>query len=363
MSDSEKTFPLRTPMLFGLPSNADSFVQSRVATHLQDTLRQLGTDSQAASAFDRDIWSASLSPLLGLWAKLTANCDGLRQYQVPRPRDDALPVDAFVAMEVGKAKALLRTVDESLGAIGRLVRGTELLGATTKAEGNALLQGGVPAAWTALWDSGPEAPAPWIKQAVARMVALQGWAQQLEGGGLLRGAVRLNELLNPGFFLTALRQQTARVSQLPMDALHLVCALSAAELGDTALSFEVDGLLLQGASCAAPHGLAPLADGAGTFAPMPPLHLAWVATDRRDPYALDKSALISVYENQTRESLLSEVRLTLTLTLALTPTLTLTLAPPLTLIPTLTLTLALTRSGCRARAPSRYGCRPAARSS
>jgi hypothetical protein len=41
---------------------------------------------------------------------------------------------------VGKAKALLRTVDESLGAIGRLVRGTELLGATTKAEGNALLQ-------------------------------------------------------------------------------------------------------------------------------------------------------------------------------------------------------------------------------
>ena len=221
----------------------------------------------------------------------------------------------------------------------------------------------MPAAWSALWESGPEAPAPWIKQAVARMVALQGWAQQLEGGGLLRGAVRLNELLNPGFFLTALRQQTARVSQLPMDGLHLVCALSAAELGDTALSFEVDGLLLQGASCAAPHGLAPLAEGAGTFAPLPPLHLAWVATDRRDPYPLDKSALIPIYENQTRESLLSEVRLTLTLTLALTPTLTLTLAPPLTLIPTLTLTLALTRSGCRARAPSRYGCRPAARSS
>ena len=41
---------------------------------------------------------------------------------------------------MSKAKALLRTVDESLGAIGRLVRGTELLGATTKAEGNALLQ-------------------------------------------------------------------------------------------------------------------------------------------------------------------------------------------------------------------------------
>ena len=66
---------------------------------------------------------------------------------------------------------------------------------------------------------------------------------------------------------------------------------------------------MQGASCAPPHGLAPLADGAATFAPLPPLHLAWVATDRRDPYPRDKSALISVYENQTRESLLSEIRL------------------------------------------------------
>ena len=56
--------------------------------------------------------------------------------------------------------------------------------------------------------------------------------------------MRLNELLNPGFFLTALRQQTARVSQLPMDGLHLVCALSAAELGDAPLSFEVLPLAL-----------------------------------------------------------------------------------------------------------------------
>ena len=31
---------------------------------------------------------------------------------MPRPRADAPPVESFVAMEVGKAKALLRTVDE-----------------------------------------------------------------------------------------------------------------------------------------------------------------------------------------------------------------------------------------------------------
>jgi len=101
----------------------------------------------------------------------------------------------------------------------------------------------------------------------------------------------------------------------------------------------VDGLLVQGASCAPPHGLAPLADGAATFAPLPPLQLAWVATDRRDPYPRDKSALISVYENQTRESLLSEARrCRMTLTLALALALALTPAPALT--PTRALALA-----------------------
>jgi len=36
---------------------------------------------------------------------------------LPRPRADAPPVEAFVAMEVGKAKALLRTVDASLSTL------------------------------------------------------------------------------------------------------------------------------------------------------------------------------------------------------------------------------------------------------
>ena len=38
--------------------------------------------------------------------------------------------------------------------------------------------------------------------------------------------MRLNELLNPGFFLTALCQQTARLSQLPLLALTLTLTLT-----------------------------------------------------------------------------------------------------------------------------------------
>ena len=297
-----------TPALFGLPANSDRYVETAKGVHLQTTLRRLGTDATAAASFDREAWSAALSPMLGLWAKLTQGCEGLRQGGGRDPSEGQTSVECFVLMELGKARALLKTVDESLGALGRLVRGTELLGAQTKTEGNALMSGGVPASWAALWE-GPEAPAPWIQQAVARLTALQGWQQALEMGQLLRAPVKLSELLNPAFFLTALRQQTARQARVPMDGLRLMCGLNATDLGDAPLRFQVDGLLVQGASCAAPHGLAPLADGAPTFAMMPPIHLAWLPHDARQPYPAERSALIPVYENQSREVLLSELRL------------------------------------------------------
>ena len=66
---------------------------------------------------------------------------------------------------------------------------------------------------------------------------------------------------------------------------------------------------MQGGSCAPPHGLAPLADGATTFSPMPPLHMAWVASDRPPPVPVERSALVPIYEDPSREVLLSEVRL------------------------------------------------------
>merc|ERR1719409_1188467 len=107
--------------------------------------------------------------------------------QAPPGRPDAsngAPVDTIIAFEVNKAKALLKLVDESTAAIGRVVRGTELLDATTKAQGNALVQGTVPAAWSDVWE-GPESPVTWMKAAAHRIVALGRWQQAALSGSLL----------------------------------------------------------------------------------------------------------------------------------------------------------------------------------
>ena len=242
-----------TPSLFGLPANSDRAVQQRDIAQSLANLRLLSTAQQGAGKFDREKWSSQLTPLLGMWQKAAAGCDALRSATLPPAPPDASPVEAIVTLELQNAKTLLKAVDESVGAIGRVVRGTELLGTATKAEGNALVEGNVPAKWTAVWE-GPEEPATWMTEAVARITAIQEWQLRQQTGQLLNSPLKLGELLNPSFFLTALRQQTARQTKVPMDSLRLVAALEASFLQSAALSVRVDGLLLQGATCAPPQG-------------------------------------------------------------------------------------------------------------
>ena len=97
-----------TPSLFGLPSNSDVAVQTRNATHVQESLQQLSADTEGKGKFDRDKWAAALSPLLSLWAQLAQKCEPVKQAQTARPNaQGASPVDTIIALEIGKARALL----------------------------------------------------------------------------------------------------------------------------------------------------------------------------------------------------------------------------------------------------------------
>ena len=298
-----------TPSLFGLPNNAEVAVQQRAASYVQDSLRQLSSDPEGAGKFDRDKWATALTPILTLWSKLSQQCEAIKQIPAAKPNAAGMsPVDTIIALELQKAKSLLKLIDESTGAIGQVVRGTQLLDASTKSQGNALVTSTVPSAWEAAWE-GPVKPDVWMKAVASRIVALGRWQQAASAGTLLNEPIRLAELLSPSFFLTALRQQTARMAKLPMDSLRLASSLEPQLLGGATLRVQIDGLLLQGASCAPPQGLVPLPQDAPIFATMPPLHLAWVPKDTADPYPADRSALLPLYLDPEREVQLGELRL------------------------------------------------------
>ena len=137
-------------------------------------------------------------------------------------------------------------------------------------------------------------------------------ARVARGGGLgtlLQRPLRLADLLHPAFFLTALRQRTARRALAPMDSLRLAAARAGA-LPPAPRSTSNSTASSSRARAARRRGLEPIAADAPTFSPMPQLYLAWVAGGEAAPmYSADKSTLLPLYLDPEREALLAELRL------------------------------------------------------
>ena len=100
-----------------------------------------------------------------------------------------------------------------------------------------------------MWE-GPEMPLPFLKAVVQKKIALSSWNEKmmsLSKSGNTAVKLNLSELFNPGTFLMALRQQTARVARLPMDSLILSSSFGN-ELSNAPLPVSLAGLLMQGAT-------------------------------------------------------------------------------------------------------------------
>jgi len=83
---------------------------------------------------------------------------------------------------------------------------------------------------------------------VTRKVALMGWLSRSIKGALLDEPLRLSELLNPGTFLNAVRQKTARLCKCPLDHLKLISGWSKGRIDKSAkLTVTLSGMLMQGA--------------------------------------------------------------------------------------------------------------------
>ncbi|KAJ1640034.1 dynein heavy chain and region D6 of dynein motor-domain-containing protein [Pavlovales sp. CCMP2436] len=302
--------PVDSPALFGLALNADRAVASRTSSYVIKSLRTLSTAAEGAAAFERERWSAELSPLLTLWQKQLQQNDLLKLASAGASAVLGVhldtPVHRFVALERKKAAALVEAVDGTLSSIARVVRGAELLTASTQADGATLLALTVPSAWADLWEGPPE-PAAWIRAAVARTVGLAGWWQRIEQDALLGSPLVLAELLSPSNLLNALRQQTARAAKCSIDSLRLSCALEAAAFRDApAPPVQVHSLLLQGALMS-PSGLSEAPPDAPFLNLMPPLFVAWIPANSPDPYPAERSVSLTVYLDTERERTLAEL--------------------------------------------------------
>lgn len=279
-------------------------------------LKAMSLAAGVKGGFNRTAWQQQLGPLLRLWDQLMGGAAALKaamkdiRSRGSTDKVGSSPIESFVALERFKGASLVALIDRTLGAIARVLKGTDTLSSGVQASGAALLQDAVPGAWDAAWE-GPEAPMDYCRAVVSKALAIEGhWAKCQSAGGLLEGPpLELSTVFHPGTFLNALRQQSARALGTSMDRLKAVTSWDAAKLRAAAAAAPVaqlGGLLAQGATFDGSR-LSALTPDAPAFRAVPPMAMAWLPKEA--PYAYATLMEAPLYMTSERTKLLARIQL------------------------------------------------------
>jgi dynein heavy chain 2 len=145
-------------------------------------------------------------------------------------------------------------------------------------------------------------------------MSLSKWKNNLSKGGssaLLGNPLSLNDLFNPGTFINALRQQTARHLKTAIDNVKMVCSWEKdfrRMKSDCPLPCILSGLLLQGATF---HNntLQESAPEASELTPTSDVCIGFVAKAARDTYDAEVAVAVPIYLTPSREDFLTELQM------------------------------------------------------
>jgi dynein heavy chain 2 len=324
------------PYVFSLPDNIERSLQRTNSTNLIRQLRILSSSDAEASKYDREKWRAQLTPIMDLWTQMLSGNPGIVSRKVGREvqqgggnagANNAAhaagagkqkvvdPVDDFVMMEYELAGEICGVVDASLSALKKVLFGSGLLTPAIQTAATALLAGTVPNDWKKHWEASPEKPQAWLRELVRKRLSLAKWKQSLSKGGstgLLSTPLSLSDLFNPGTFINALRQQTARHLNTAIDLVKMICSWEKNALQrvkqDCPLPCILSNFLLQGAIFqngtlqeSAPEGseLTPISD----------VCIGFVTKSARDMYDVDEAVAVPIYLTPSREDFLTELQM------------------------------------------------------
>ncbi|XP_058489723.1 dynein cytoplasmic 2 heavy chain 1 isoform X2 [Solea solea] len=261
------------PAFFGLPANIERSSQRIISSQVISQLRILSRSVATGSKFDRELWSSGLSPVLNLWKKLNQGSTLIHQKVAPSAEGHASPVLSFIALEQFNAVRLVQSIHQSLAALSKVIRGTQLLTPDVQKLATALLNQECPSKWQNNWE-GPEEPMQYLRAVVTRAVAIQSWVERAGRQALLSDTLDLSELFHPDTFLNALRQETARHMGCSMDSLVFFSTWRS-PIPQAKLQVKVGGLQLEGCSFDGAH-LCENQHNSPSVSAVPPCYMAWV---------------------------------------------------------------------------------------
>uniref|UniRef100_H2M4S9 Cytoplasmic dynein 2 heavy chain 1 n=1 Tax=Oryzias latipes TaxID=8090 RepID=H2M4S9_ORYLA len=262
------------PAFFGLPANIERSSQRIISSQVISQLRIVSRLVATGSKFDRELWSSSLSPILNLWKKLNQGSSLIHQKVDPPVEGQRSPILSFIVLEQFNAIRMIQSIHQSLAALSKVIRGTQLLTPEVQKLATALLNQECPITWQNKWE-GPEEPMQYLRAVVTRALAMQvNWVERASRQALLSNILDLSELFHPDTFLNALRQETARSLGCSMDSLVFVSSWKS-PLAQAKLQIQVGGLQLEGCRFDGVH-LSENQHHSPSVSAVPTCYMAWV---------------------------------------------------------------------------------------
>jgi len=341
------------PHLFALPDNIERSAQRATFLQVIASLKALRVPlSISGGAFDRDLWSTRLTPILDLCDKLFgAEASTITSATLDDTTKEGGggggkggsidPLSAFLQRELSLSKILISVALKHTSGLKKVLSGTSFLTPAIQITATSLLVDTTPESWlSAGWPDGPDSASAWLRGLASRRSMLLKWSSGgadafsnaiLGGSGSINNSnsLRLKDVFLPGTFLNAIRQLTARrllesVSSKEketssMDSLKLTCAWDKRLLAKAPIVISIAGLLLQGA--ALDPGRCQLTEAlldASEVQVVPELHIAWVPPSFTEPYAAAEGAdpstatptvPVPLFYSLDREKLLTELQL------------------------------------------------------
>ncbi|TKS81144.1 Cytoplasmic dynein 2 heavy chain 1 [Collichthys lucidus] len=293
------------PAFFGLPANIERSSQRIISSQVISQLRVLSRSVATGSKFDRELWSNGLSPILHLWKKLNKGSTLIHQKVASPTEGQGSPVLSFITLEQFNAIRLVQSIHQSLAALSKVIRGTQLLTPEVQKLATALLNQECPLTWQNKWE-GPEEPMQYLRAVVTRALAIESWVERAGRHALLSDTLDLAELFHPDTFLNALRQETARSMGCSMDSLVFVSSWRS-PIVQAKLQVKVGGLQLEGCGFDGVHLCENQHDSPSVSA-VPPCYMAWVPQNSAaDSTASEESIWLPLYTSSERVKVVTHI--------------------------------------------------------
>ncbi|CAF0769940.1 unnamed protein product [Adineta steineri] len=293
------------PSLFGLPANIERSAQRMNSSQIISSLKILQRTDVEIEKFDKDKWSALLTPLLNLWKKLNQDA-GLLKLKVHPPTEDGSlsPIQSFLQLERYNGIELVQTIHENLAALSKVIRGISLITNEVQEYAKDLLQNETPQTWQNRWE-GPTDPMQYLRAVVSKAKAMTQIAASIKDREIFSQTINLSDLFRPDTFLNALRQQTARETKQPMDTLVLNTSWSGEVKHGKNVSVKISGLQLEG--CSFDSGrLSESAPDSPSVTSFPSCYIAWISRDVAQQETHETISL-PVYFSATRDRIITRL--------------------------------------------------------